>query len=90
MSALKITLLQETLSWMDGEANLRHFDEQLDGLTGRDLILLPEMVYHRLCNGSGEKLAATGAGGGVAASACPSQRCPGRRQCGDSDRNTAR
>lgn len=43
MSALKITLLQETLSWMDGEANLRHFDEQLDGLTGRDLILLPEM-----------------------------------------------
>ncbi|MGC0838300.1 amidohydrolase [Pantoea agglomerans] len=43
MSALKITLLQETLSWMDGEANLRHFDEQLDGLNGRDLILLPEM-----------------------------------------------
>ncbi|NYB30421.1 amidohydrolase [Pantoea agglomerans] len=43
MSALKITLLQETLSWMDGEANLRHFDEHLDGLTGRDLILLPEM-----------------------------------------------
>ena len=35
-------------------------------------------VYHRLCNGSGEKLAASGAGGGVAASACPSQRCPGR------------
>lgn len=43
MSALKITLLQETLSWMDGEANLRHFDEQLAGLTGRDLIILPEM-----------------------------------------------
>ncbi|KGD78934.1 amidohydrolase [Pantoea vagans] len=43
MSALKITLLQETLSWMDGEANLRHFDAQLAGLTGRDLILLPEM-----------------------------------------------
>lgn len=43
MSALKITLLQETLSWMDGEANLRHFDAQLDGLTGRDLIVLPEM-----------------------------------------------
>lgn len=43
MSALKITLLQETLSWMDGESNLRHFDEQMDGLTGRDLILLPEM-----------------------------------------------
>jgi len=43
MSALKITVLQETLSWMDGEANLRHFDAQLAGLTGRDLILLPEM-----------------------------------------------
>jgi len=43
MSALKITLLQETLSWMDGEANLRHFDAQLAGLTGRDLIVLPEM-----------------------------------------------
>ncbi|MDH2067635.1 amidohydrolase [Pantoea sp. GD03673] len=43
MSALKITVLQETLSWMDGEANLRHFDAQLDGLTGRDLIVLPEM-----------------------------------------------
>ncbi|PXW21292.1 amidohydrolase [Pantoea sp. JKS000250] len=43
MSALKITVLQETLSWMDGEDNLRHFDAQLAGLTGRDLILLPEM-----------------------------------------------
>ncbi|HBV90005.1 amidohydrolase [Pantoea sp. B550] len=43
MSALKITVLQETLSWMDGEANLRHFDAQLAGFTGRDLILLPEM-----------------------------------------------
>ncbi|MGJ0480875.1 amidohydrolase [Pantoea agglomerans] len=43
MSALKITLLQETLSWMDGVANLRHFDAQLAGLTGRDLIILPEM-----------------------------------------------
>ena len=43
MSALKITVLQETLSWMDGEANLRHFDAQLAGPTGRDLILLPEM-----------------------------------------------
>ncbi|MDU6442592.1 MAG: amidohydrolase, partial [Pantoea sp.] len=26
MSDLKITVLQETLHWMDGEANLRHFD----------------------------------------------------------------
>lgn len=43
MSALKITVLQETLSWMDGAANLRHFDSVLSTVTGRDLILLPEM-----------------------------------------------
>ncbi|MBD9646604.1 MULTISPECIES: amidohydrolase [unclassified Pantoea] len=43
MSALKITVLQETLSWMDGAANLRHFDGVLKGITGRDIILLPEM-----------------------------------------------
>ncbi|MDO6409262.1 amidohydrolase [Pantoea phytobeneficialis] len=43
MSALKITVLQETLSWMDGAANLRHFDGVLKGIEGRDLILLPEM-----------------------------------------------
>ena len=28
---------------MDGAANLRHFDEVLQGMTGRDVILLPEM-----------------------------------------------
>ncbi|WP_130834119.1 amidohydrolase [[Erwinia] mediterraneensis] len=43
MSTLNITVLQETLAWMDGEANLRHFDPLLNGLRGRDLILLPEM-----------------------------------------------
>ncbi|WP_058972911.1 amidohydrolase [Type-D symbiont of Plautia stali] len=43
MSDLKITVLQETLSWMDGAANLRHFDGVLKGIEGRDLILLPEM-----------------------------------------------
>ena len=43
MSDLNITVLQETLHWMDGEANLRHFDAVLEGVTGRDLILLPEM-----------------------------------------------
>lgn len=43
MSTLNITVLQETLAWMDGEANLRHFDPLLAGLRGRDLILLPEM-----------------------------------------------
>jgi len=43
MSDLKVTVLQEILHWMDGEANLRHFDAVLEGVTGRDLILLPEM-----------------------------------------------
>lgn len=43
MSDLTITLLQEPLHWMDGEANLRHFDGILSGLRGRDLIVLPEM-----------------------------------------------
>lgn len=28
---------------MDGPANLRHFDRQLEGITGRDVIVLPEM-----------------------------------------------
>ena len=28
---------------MDGPANLRHFDRQLEGITGRDVIVLPEV-----------------------------------------------
>ncbi len=28
---------------MDGPANLRHFDRQLEGIIGRDVIVLPEM-----------------------------------------------
>lgn len=43
MPGLKITLLQQPLVWMDGPANLRHFDRQLETVTGRDLIVLPEM-----------------------------------------------
>lgn len=43
MPGLKITLLQQPLVWMDGPANLRHFDRQLEAVTGRDLIVLPEM-----------------------------------------------
>jgi len=43
MSALNLSVLQQPLVWMDGEANLRFFDVLLAGLTGRDLILLPEM-----------------------------------------------
>ncbi|MEG1535148.1 MAG: amidohydrolase, partial [Citrobacter sp.] len=38
MSGLKITLLQQSLVWMDGPANLRHFDRQLETVTGRDVI----------------------------------------------------
>lgn len=43
MPALKITLLQQSLVWMDGPANLRHFDLLLELMSGRDLIVLPEM-----------------------------------------------
>ncbi|EJF1167483.1 amidohydrolase, partial [Salmonella enterica] len=43
MSGLKITLLQQPLVWMDGPANLRHFDRQLELVSGRDVIVLPEM-----------------------------------------------
>ncbi len=35
--------MQQPLVWMDGPANLRHFDRQLEGITGRDVIVLPEM-----------------------------------------------
>ncbi|AUX92513.1 amidohydrolase [Mixta gaviniae] len=43
MSDLTLTLLQQPLAWMDGEANLAHFDRLLAPLSGRDLIVLPEM-----------------------------------------------
>lgn len=43
MPGLKITLLQQPLVWMDGPANLRHFDRLLETITGRDVIVLPEM-----------------------------------------------
>lgn len=43
MPGLKISLLQQPLVWMDSPANLRHFDRQLERITGRDLIVLPEM-----------------------------------------------
>ena len=39
MPGLKITLLQQPLIWMDGPANLRHFDRQLETVTGRDVIV---------------------------------------------------
>ena len=42
-AGLKISILQQPLVWMDGPANLRHFDRQLEGITGRDVIVLPEM-----------------------------------------------
>jgi predicted amidohydrolase len=43
VSNLKVTVLQQPLVWMDGPANLRHFDRQLEETHGRDLIVLPEM-----------------------------------------------
>lgn len=39
MPGLKITLLQQPLVWMDGPANLRHFDRLLETITGRDVIV---------------------------------------------------
>nr|WP_276513581.1 amidohydrolase [Winslowiella toletana] len=38
-----MTVLQQPLVWMDGEANLRHFDTLLAEINGSDLIVLPEM-----------------------------------------------
>ncbi|PIJ49291.1 amidohydrolase [Erwinia sp. OLTSP20] len=43
MSTLNVTVLQQPLVWMDGEANLSHFDTLMQPLTARDLIVLPEM-----------------------------------------------
>ncbi|WP_275556431.1 amidohydrolase [Mixta sp. Marseille-Q2659] len=43
MSTLNISLLQQPLVWMDGEANLAWFDQLLAPLGGRDVIILPEM-----------------------------------------------
>ncbi len=43
MPTLNISLLQQPLAWMDGEANLAHFDTLLADAGGRDLIVLPEM-----------------------------------------------
>ncbi|MGS9064326.1 amidohydrolase, partial [Salmonella enterica subsp. enterica serovar Infantis] len=43
MSGLKITLVQQPLVWMDGPANLLHFDRQLELISCRDVSVLPEM-----------------------------------------------
>lgn len=43
MSTLNLSVLQQPLVWMDGEANLRFFDALLADLHDRDLIVLPEM-----------------------------------------------
>ncbi|PWC16995.1 amidohydrolase [Brenneria roseae subsp. roseae] len=43
MSTLSISVLQQPLVWLDGAANLSHFDTLLADITGRDLIVLPEM-----------------------------------------------
>ncbi|MGF6190224.1 amidohydrolase [Serratia sp. 2723] len=54
MSTLKITLLQQSLVWRQGEANLRHFDALLPSITGRDLIVLPEMFTTGFAMDAGE------------------------------------
>jgi omega-amidase len=43
VSTLKLSVLQQPLVWLDGEANLSHFDSLLGPLINRDLIILPEM-----------------------------------------------
>jgi predicted amidohydrolase len=43
VSTLNLTVLQQPLVWMEGEANLAFFDTLLADLQGRDLIILPEM-----------------------------------------------
>ncbi|MGE9551999.1 amidohydrolase [Erwinia amylovora] len=43
MPNLKLSVLQQPLVWMDGEANLSLFDTLIADLHDRDLILLPEM-----------------------------------------------
>jgi predicted amidohydrolase len=54
MSTLKITLLQQPLVWRDGQANLRQFDALLGAITGRDLIVLPEMFTTGFAMDAGE------------------------------------
>ncbi|QKJ85972.1 Carbon-nitrogen hydrolase [Paramixta manurensis] len=43
MSTLKLSVLQQPLVWMDGEANLAHFGRLLQHIRQRDMIILPEM-----------------------------------------------
>lgn len=43
MSDLNVSLLQQPLVWMDGEANFRHFEQVLAQTPKSDLIVLPEM-----------------------------------------------
>lgn len=43
MPNLNVSLLQQPLVWMDGEANFHHFDTQLANLVACDIIVLPEM-----------------------------------------------
>lgn len=54
MSTLKITLLQQSLVWRDGQANLQHFDRLLADIHGRDLIVLPEMFTTGFAMDAGE------------------------------------
>jgi omega-amidase len=56
MQHLKIALAQMHQVWEDKQANLDHFDNQLEGLKDTDLLLLPEM-FHTGFTMNGEALA---------------------------------
>lgn len=43
MSTLTVSVLQQPLVWMDGEANFQHFAQQLEQVNDSDIIVLPEM-----------------------------------------------
>lgn len=55
MSTLKITLLQQPLVWLDGLANLSHFDQHLETLRDSDVIVLPEMFTTGFAMNAAEK-----------------------------------
>jgi len=49
---MKITLIQDTITWADKAANLQKTGEQLATLSGEtDLVVLPEMFTTGFCIG---------------------------------------
>lgn len=43
MQTLNISLIQTALHWEDVDANLQMFTQKMEGITGADIIVLPEM-----------------------------------------------